>query len=142
VINRATIICGTEYAEACNAAPTYFISLSSTLLPQTRTYNDPTHSNPHRQLPPRLLTQQERQYTPRETPEIVNRHDNPLERRRRMIKRIEEIRIPDDPAEDALVVAEQDESHLARNGDCGTQPESAPEPREVRCADHVAWCIA
>jgi hypothetical protein len=59
-----------------------------------------------------------------------------------MIKRIEEIRIPDDPTEDALVVAEQDEGHLARNGDCGAQPESAPEPREVGCVNHVAWCIA
>jgi hypothetical protein len=119
VMNRATIICGTEYAEACNEAPTYFISPSFIFLPRMRAYNNPTHSDPHRQLPPRLLTQQKREYTPRETPEIINRHDNPLECRRRMIKRIEEIRIPDDPAEDALVVAEQDEGHLARNGDCG-----------------------
>jgi hypothetical protein len=59
-----------------------------------------------------------------------------------MIKRIEEIRIPDDPAEDALVIAEQDEGHLARNGDCGAQPESPPEPREVGCVDHVVWFIS
>jgi hypothetical protein len=40
-------------------------------------------------------------------------------------------------AEDALVIAEKDEGHLAGYCDCGAQLEAAAEPVVLRCFDHV-----
>lgn len=49
-----------------------------------------------------------------------------------MSKGIEEILVADNAAEDALVVAEQNEGHLAGDGYGGAQLEAAAEDVEVK----------
>lgn len=99
-------------------------------------YNDKPHRNPHRQPPPRLLAEYKCEYTSRETSEIIYRDNDPLEARRGMVERVEEILVSYDPAEDALVVAEEHERKLACDGDGGAQLEAAPEPGEFGEFEH------
>lgn len=102
----------------------------------TSTYNDPNHCNPHRQPPPCLLAKDEREDTPRKAPEIVNRHDNPLEPRRRMIKHVQEVRVADNTTKHALVVAKKHKRELTCDGDGGAQLEAPAVPVELWCFDH------
>lgn len=105
------------------------------------THNDKHHRNPHRQSPPRLLAEHKRENTSREAPQIIHRHNDPFQPGRRVRECIEEIRIPYYPAEDALVVAKQHESKLARNGNGGAELEAAPEEVELGGfeSEHCCW---
>ena len=90
------------------------------------TYNNPNHRNPHRKPSSRLLAEEKRQYTSRETSEIVDRHDDALESRRWMIERVQEVLVADDSTENALVVSEEHKGQLTSNRDCGSQLEASP----------------
>ena len=74
------------------------------------TYNDPHHSNPHGQFPARLFGQHEREDASCETAQVVDGDDDAFKRRTGVIERVKKVCIANDPREDSLIVAEEEDA--------------------------------
>ena len=101
-------------------------------------YDDEDHGDPHGQPASGLLAEHEGEDAAGEAAEVVDAHDDALERGARVSEGLQKVLVAHDPAEDALVVAEQDEGHLARDGDGGTQLEAAAKYINVRHGFFIA----
>jgi len=77
------------------------------------TYNDPHHSKPHCPPSPKPVTNEEVEDASSKAAKVIYRHDNAHETIVRMVHNIKEVFVSYDTAEDALVIAKEDEGQLA-----------------------------
>ena len=98
---------------------------------QRRAHDDPAHSEPH--LPPAAepLADDEIEDAAGEGAEVVDGDDDAGEAVVGVVHRGEEVFVADDSGEDALVVAEEDEGHLAHDHDGELEGQAPAEEVEL-----------